>query len=214
MQQAVSSSVPVVVSIISAAIAVVSASIAALGLRNTRSVARQKATLDLIEKVESTEHYRARTSNFTAIKRSKRFEALIAPTTPEDKAARLQLIDYLNHYELIALGIRNNILDAAIYREWMGSAFVGDWNDAADWIQRQRWKRGEDGRWHYDERAYRNYQLVAQSWSPEARRLDRDSSPEPRDASPGDDPLPRLSPDGNPAIGEPSAPPRAEDSQG
>jgi hypothetical protein len=194
------------VSIVSAAIAVVSASIAFLGVRNARAVARQKATLDLIEKVESTEHYRTRTSNFTAIKRGKRFGDLVAPVTDADKAARLLLIDYLNHYELIALGIRNNILDAAIYREWMGSAFVGDWNDAADWIQRQRWKRGQDGRWQYDPRAYRNYQHVAQLWSTEARRLDRDSSPEPNDTSPGDNPLPRLSADGKAAI-EGSSPP-------
>jgi hypothetical protein len=201
VQPAAASTLPIVVSIISVVIALISASIAAFGVRNARAVARQKATLDLIEKVESTEHYRARTSNFTAIKRAGRFGDLVAPTTPDDRAARLLLIDYLNHYELIALGIRNNILDATIYRAWMGGAFVGDWNDAADWIQRQRWKRDASGTWLYDDRAYRNFELVARSWSPDARHLDRDSSPEPRDRSPGDDPLPRLSPDGNPAIG-------------
>jgi Domain of unknown function (DUF4760) len=48
----------------------------------------------------------------------------------------LKLIgDYINHYELVAIGIRSNILDERMYRTWMEGPFVRDFNSAADFIQ-------------------------------------------------------------------------------
>lgn len=44
----------------------------------------------------------------------------------------------LNHYELIAIGIRENIIDEAIYRRWFQTGLIRDWEAASDLISRLR----------------------------------------------------------------------------
>ena len=169
---------------------IVSAIIALRALRNTRSVARQKATLDLIEKRESTEHYRAISRTYFELQSGPGFMHLVDPT-PDDKPLRKSVFDYLNHYEIIAIGIRQDILDERIYRAWMEGAFVRDWNAASEFIQRQRWKHA-DGAWQYRASIYENYQHVACRWSKDAIRLTQNSFPPPNHpAGPGDTPLPK-----------------------
>src|SRR5262245_12979175 len=88
---------------------VVTALIAIRALRTTRAVARQRATLDLIEKRESTEHYRALSRTFFELQKGAGFMHLVDPS-PDDKPIRKLVFDYLNHYEIIAIGIREDIL--------------------------------------------------------------------------------------------------------
>lgn len=171
--------------------ATVASIIAIVALRNTRSVARQKATLDLIEKRESTEHYRDLSRTFFELQKGPGFMHLVAPSEA-DRPTRKKVFDYLNHYEIIAIGLRQNILDEKIYRAWMEGAFVRDWNAAADFIQRERWKCDEHGQWHYRDSIYENYEHVARRWSPETRVLTAQSSRPPTTPSgPGDDQLPQ-----------------------
>ena len=170
--------------------ATVASIIAVVALRNTRSVARQKATLDLIEKRESPEHYRDLSRTFFELQKGRGFMHLVAPIEA-DRPTRKKVFDYLNHYEIIAIGLRQDILDEKIYRAWMEGAFVRDWNAAADFIQRERWKCDEQGRWSYRASIYENYEHVAQQWSKEARVLNaQSSSPPEAPAGPGDDQLP------------------------
>lgn len=170
--------------------ATVASIIAVVALRNTRSVARQKATLDLIEKRESTEHYRDLSRTFFELQKGPGFLHLVAPSET-DRPLRKKVFDYLNHYEMIAIGLRQNILDEKIYRAWMEGAFVRDWNAAADFIQRERWKIDEEGQWHYRDSIYQNYGHIARRWSREARVLTAASSgPPTTPAGPGDDQLP------------------------
>lgn len=170
--------------------ATVASIIAIVALRNTRSVARQKATLDLIEKRESTAHYRDLSRTFFELQKGPGFMHLVAPSDA-DRPTRKQVFDYLNHYEIIAIGLRQNILDEKIYRAWMEGAFVRDWNAAADFIQRERWKCDEAGVWHYRDSIYENYEHVARRWSRETRVLSAASSAPPTaPVGPGDDQLP------------------------
>lgn len=149
----------------------ISAVIAFFAMRNTRSVARQRATLDLIEKMESVEHYRDINATFSNLRRTIGFAHLSNPQSDEDKIARRCVTDYLNHYEMVAIGFQQGILDAAFYRAWMEGAFVRDWNAAIDWIQRERWKCRDDGTWYYYPRHYEYYQAYACMWSKESIRL-------------------------------------------
>lgn len=195
------------------ALVLISVFVAWLGIRNARSVARQKATLDIIEKFESTEHYRSLNEGFSAIRRADDFACLHNPCNDADRAARGRVQDYLNHYELVAIGIRNNILDAKIYGEWMGSAVVRDWNAAAAYIQRERWRLNDaKDDFVYRPRLYANYQWLAARFSRTALRLTIASSAKPSLAEaggPGDDPLPEPIP---PDRQESVAPASAEES--
>lgn len=182
---------------IAPALIAISAVIAFMAMKTTRAVARQRATLDLIEKRESTGHYRKIAGTFSRIRRAEGFAPLSNPRTEEEKADRLGVVDYLNHYELISIGILNNILDERIYRTWMRGPFTRDWNAAADWIQRERWKRQEDGSWTYYDSSFANYQQVALRWSPDAILLSEGFAGPPSEGEaggPGDEHLPAEPP--------------------
>ena len=115
---------------------------------------------------------------------------LVSPNAA-DKPFRKKVFEYLNHYEMISIGMRQGILDEKIYRAWMEGAFVRDWNAAADFIQRERWKIDDAGIWSYRASIYQNYQKMACDWSTEARGLTKESSSPPVTAAgPGDDALP------------------------
>ncbi len=181
---------------------VVAIGLAWVNIRNARSIARLKATLDLIEKVESSEHYRKRHETFRSIRTEGRFAALENPGDAQTKAQRYEVVEYLNHYELVALGILNRVLDEGMYRKWMAGPFVRDWNAAAAWIQSERWKLEDNGMWSYRAATFGNYQTMARRWSSKATMLTRETSPPPIAAArahdgslgPGDEPLPPTGP--------------------
>lgn len=176
---------------ITPALVAISAIIAFLAVRNTRAVARQKATLDLIEKTESTEHYRKLAESFGDLRKGIGFSHLHNRADAAGKALRRCVIDYLNHYEMVAIGINADILDEAFYRSWMQSAFVRDWNAATPFIQRERWKKEGDGHWSYFPKHFEAYQEIAMRWSPEAINLTNEySGPPDEEAGPNDAPLP------------------------
>ncbi len=82
---------------------------------------------------------------------------------------RLQLHRYLNHYEMIALGIKHNLLSEKIFREWMGRSCVRDWNTVAHFIHEDRKSpaRNKEGV-RYDDNLYKHFQWLA-------RRIDSDA---------------------------------------
>jgi Domain of unknown function (DUF4760) len=173
----------------------ISVGVAIWGVRNAREIARQKATLDLIEKRESTEHYKTLLKTFREIRLGQGFGELANPLTDNAREARSSILDYINHYELVAIGIRRNILDELMYRDWMEGAFVRDFNAAADFIQGERWRRTADGKgWVYRKSIFGNYQWAAERWSPEAQRLVKGDPPTDAPAKAvGDEHLPEPS---------------------
>ncbi len=171
----------------------VSAFFAWLSIRRNAEVARKRATLDLIEKTESTPHYQTLHQAFKYQRQKGSFESLVNPVLDEDKAQRRKIHQYLNHYELISIGIRRAILDSNTYQDWMRSAFVRDWNAASDFIQRERWKFvRKTGRWRYNTRLYENFGAMATEWSAEAIVLnEKYSDPPTAPEGPGDEALPK-----------------------
>jgi hypothetical protein len=184
---------------ITPALVALSAIIAFIAMLNARRVAKERATLDLIEKVESGDHYRKITKTFSELRRGRGFAHLSNPKLEEDKEARRCVNDYLNHYELVSIGILSGLLDETVYRSWMRGPFVRDWNAASDWVQRERWKRQDDGTWEYYGQVFMNYEIVARKWSHEAKALDETSGgppPEIEAGGPSDEPLPAATEDG------------------
>ncbi len=149
----------------------------------------------MIEKVESTPHYQNLHAAFSYHRRQDSFAKLHDPKETKDKDERQAVLNYLNHYELIAIGISKKILDEQIYKSWMRGPFVRDWNAAAGFIQRERWKWDDGTRaWEYHAVLFENYQAIACRWSTDATNLVQDTKPHPNTPSgPGDEALP----DGN-----------------
>lgn len=183
------------VSLLTPAIIFLSATAAAWGVISARATARKRATLDMIEKVESTPHYRDMHAIFSYHRRRDSFELLHDPQEERDSRERTGVNDYLNHYEIVSIGIRKGILDTKIYQDWMKGPFIRDWNAASSFVQRERWKWDKNTqKWEYRIQLFENYQAVASLWSKEAITLTAQSSPPPeRPQGPGDESLP----DGN-----------------
>lgn len=177
-----------IVSLVPSGIILISALIALFGIFRARDTARKSATLSLIEKFETTPHYRemARVFRYHRVKRT--LNTLHSPEEGKDREDRTKVQDYLNHYELIAIGIVTNILDAKTYRLWMESAFIRDWNEAADYIQRERWKFDKlRNEWEYQHSLYQNFQKIALRWNPAVKHIDETSSLPPENPQgPGD----------------------------
>lgn len=141
-----------------------------------------RATLDFIEKSESSDHYIRNTRVFSDLRRHDAVMTLVDPTDA-DRPRRFALLGYLNHYETMALFIRKGALDEGAYRDWISGSLVRDWNDASDFIQRER----------STPRLFSELQTLACAWSPDAVALTAVSSPPPTaPPGPADDPLPAV----------------------
>lgn len=178
--------------VIGPTVIIVSALGALWGVLVTRATTRRRATLDIIEKTESTEYYQ---KNFAVYLRYRDGERAVLhdPKTPEAESDRKAFLDFLNHYEIIAIGIEQGILDEQFYKDWMRSALVRHWNIASDFIQRERWKHDPaTGLWSYSGKLFEKFQNLATAWSRDAVRLDKTTGgPPAQPAGPGDEPLPQ-----------------------
>lgn len=137
---------------------------ARLTIETNRRIARVKATLDLIETTESSEYYQRLYQAFKRYRTDIEFKKVVlSPRTDEDKKSRLQCWDFLNHYELVAIGIAEGILDENFYRRWMGYAVVRDYEEGIEVIAAAREPKtsGDPG----DVAAYVELEQLASKWS-------------------------------------------------
>ncbi|MFS4437521.1 DUF4760 domain-containing protein [Paracoccaceae bacterium GXU_MW_L88] len=204
--------------------AFLSLKIAKENIQSSRETARKRATLDMIEKVESTAHYQDQASTFRYYKRTNKLGALHDVIEQREKIDRSKVLGYLNHYELVSIGILTGTLDEDIYRKWMAGPFIRDWNEAARFIQRERWKadqKHEDAlgtssrdssnentktNWTYRDVVFEHYQCVALKWDDNCLNLSEDyrhptegwGGPPDEAVSPADDPLPEPKQDSKP----------------
>jgi hypothetical protein len=129
-----------------------------------RRVTRLKATLDLIEAAESKEYYQERYRAFREYRKSGPYRSdTIDPGGDREKQKeRDKCIDFLNHYELVAIASERGIIDENFYRLWMGPTFVRDWNCATDLVRSDRTPRmpGDAGGTF----AYSEFERLAVKW--------------------------------------------------
>lgn len=182
------------VSLLGPMVLFVSASAALYNIRIARRNFREKETLNLIEKAESHTEYQKIRQTFSRHRVEGTLTALNDPKSDAEKTDRQAVLDYLNHYELVALSIRRGVLDSRFYRSWMGGPVVRDWNAAAAFIKRERYKWDPVARrWRYYPRTFSNLEWLVRRWSPQAKRpqlvLVTQDLPE-RSSAPGDTPLP------------------------
>ena len=87
---------------------------------------------------------------------------------------------YLNHYEIVALGIHEGIIDRELYRKWIAGPLVRDWNAAAPFIQMEWWKKQPNtGEWQYYDKLFCELQTLALSFDKDALDLNAASGGKP-----------------------------------
>lgn len=112
--------------------AFIGASVAILSLKAHRDIARKRATLDVILKSESDEYFERIYKVFASEKdRSGGLQALLSAETVTEKGAKTEVDNFLNHYELIAISIEQEILDEGFYKAWMKTTYVNHYEQAS-----------------------------------------------------------------------------------
>lgn len=112
--------------------------IALRAIQANRAIARLRATLDTIERTESQDHYKNLTSVFGKFRRNPVLDPVLRPSNDDERKTRTEILFYLNHYELVAVGFRTEVLDKTFYAEFMRGAVVRDWQAAQELINRLR----------------------------------------------------------------------------
>jgi len=141
----------------------VSITLALFTIRSNRSIARQKATIDLIKASESESYYRDLYAKFRKFRMDEAFrKRVLDPETDADWDDRFACYSYLNHYELIAISFKMGILDEDFYKDWMGYAVVRDFREATALIEvaRAPVKAGDPG----DLAAYCYLESLCDAW--------------------------------------------------
>lgn len=100
---------------------------------------RKLETMKLINETEASPRFLELSEAFRLRREAGTMTELSGSMDDAARADRQKVMALLNHYELLSLSVRNGLLDEQVYRDWMGSTFVRDWNAAADLIEAERW---------------------------------------------------------------------------
>lgn len=114
--------------------AIVGGSIALHSIRTQRGIARKRATLDLLVQKEWDRAYIEARAEFIALRDASSGLAFWAAQEHRNSPQVTIIRNMLNDYELIAVGIREGILDEALYKRWFKTAFLKDMEAAAGFI--------------------------------------------------------------------------------
>ena len=121
------------------AVGIGGAVIAILAVLTNRWTTRMRATLDLLERLETQEYYQRRYRVFRRVRlEPEGFGRVIGLSTGDEETDRDHCLDYLNIFELVSLGIRKGILDERFFREAYEPTFIRDWYAARPLIEDMR----------------------------------------------------------------------------
>lgn len=125
---------------IGAIIAAISVTVAFFAFVYTRRANRRRATLDMVMKTLLDEGAQKQYRKFREIvRRNEKADdpfKMISLADPEhlDSEDRKSVLQQLNVYELMALGIRRKLFDEALYKRWYHNQFMTDYEGAVDLI--------------------------------------------------------------------------------
>ena len=98
-----------------------------------------RATLDLIERLETQDYYQKRYRTFRKIRLERNgFQRLTTLSTGDQETDRDHCLDYLNVFEIVALGIRKGILDETFFGDAYKPTVIRDWHAAEPLITDMR----------------------------------------------------------------------------
>lgn len=135
--------------------------IAINSIKANRAIARTRATLDLIERLESQPYYQELATAFKEIRGDQDgFRQILDPKSTPQKVQRAKILNFLNHYELVAVGCKKGVLDKDFYSMFMRSAVVRDWLAAETFVTDLRNPPGQ----HPRPKIYEHFEGLAHEW--------------------------------------------------
>ncbi|MEM9810353.1 MAG: DUF4760 domain-containing protein [Pseudomonadota bacterium] len=138
--------------------AVIAWRIAKKTIMQQRVIARRRATIDFIEKRKWDSDYLAARQTFILLRDDKdRSIAYWAEADQKDRPERTTIRNILNDYELVAIGMKEDIFDEQIYRKWWRGTLLEDWKKSLPFI-----KSVQDS---VQSKIYTNFQELAEAWN-------------------------------------------------
>lgn len=125
-------------------IALISMSVALTAFIYTRRANRRRATLDMVMKTlldaETQRQYRKFREIVLRSQDPDDCFKIISLAEDDQRASedRRALLQQLNVYELMALGIRRGLFDEALYKRWYHNQFMADYEGAQEFVQKMQ----------------------------------------------------------------------------
>lgn len=133
-----------------------------IAVLTNRWSARMRATLDMLERLETTEHHLKRYRTFRKVRlETNGIHRIIQISASEIETERDLCVDFLNTYEFISL---EGILDEIYFRDAYEPTLVRDWNAAKPLIEDMRCPAdpAASGPGHHS--YFENFEWLATRW--------------------------------------------------
>jgi hypothetical protein len=140
--------------LVSAAVALI---VAKLTISMNRKIARRRATLDLLAQQRWDKDYLCTKQEFIKIRDG---EGGLVKWSDKQYRNTLEINhirNMLNDYELVSVGIKNEILDEKLYKEWFESSFTKDWKESKSFIMELRRSEQRD-------KLFKEFKWLARKW--------------------------------------------------
>ncbi len=153
---------------------------ALISWQKNQAIAQQRATLDLIDKTESSQQKRDLAAAFKYCEKRGFDDSIHDPEHEDDRTRRYKVQQFLNQHEILAIGIKRNVLEETILKDWNETQFVHTWNVATPFIQKERWHFNKTiGQWDYNNKLWEHFGEIAHKWDSDAIIINRNSSQPP-----------------------------------
>lgn len=117
-------------------------------MKTHRAVARKRATIDVILKLESEPTYQKSLATFKDLRDNNKLLTILDENrSQKDVEAHLDIVTFINHYELICCGMMEDTLDELFYFKWYRGAFLKHWEDLEELVKRIRNIEKNDQTW-------------------------------------------------------------------
>lgn len=128
-----------------------------------RGIASKTATLNFIasQETDNPEWLRLR-ERFAELRDTEKLLAIAADRQkPENRKAIVEVTSFLNHFELVAVGIKHGIIHEGLYMEWFRGPYVHVWKDSEPFIVAMRQQKQR-------KLLFCEFEELAQKWSEQA----------------------------------------------
>lgn len=141
--------------------AIITLSIGLFTIGMNRIIAKKREALTLLIITESEKVFIENKGAFDDYSTIDRLTDIVKPKTQNDKDAKGKIKAYLNHFEIIATGINQGILDENLIRSFWGDTIDGIWTRATPLINRLR---GDKESPDYDPEFFEHLEELVVRW--------------------------------------------------
>lgn len=134
---------------------------ACLAFYNHQRTAARRAALEFVSKTQlQSQEWTDLNRNYRELQTSGKLLSTLSKDHGDPVLAN-RICLFLNHFELVAVAIKHNIIDKNLYAEWFKGSYVKTWNETNPFVAELRRKSGNS-------RVFIEFEALAKEWSEQA----------------------------------------------